>query len=391
MKKFDVCIVGGAGHIGLPLGLLLKSKDKKVVLYDKNIKVINKINSGIMPFIEKGGEKLLKKNKKKILATNDINYVKNVKIVIVCIGTPIKNNLKPNFKYFFQLFRELKNYLNKNQVIIIRSSIYPGSCEKIVKILGKKFKHISYCPERVVQGLAIEELPRLPQVISGLSNKSISVSKKLFKLICRKIIITSVLEAELIKLFSNAWRYINFSISNEFHMICENLNINYSKLRKIMINGYARNKDIPLAGFAAGPCLFKDTIQLSAFLQNKFSLGKAATLINENFPNFMLKKLKEKYKNKLKKKTIGILGLAFKAEVDDLRDSLSVKLIKLIKRNNLKVVFSDEYINYPESITKEKLIKKADIIIIATPHKAYNKIRFPKNKKIIDTWGMLEK
>ena len=85
------------------------------------------------------------------------------------------------------------------------------------------------------------------------------------------------------------------------------------------------------------------------------------------------------------------MGLAFKAEVDDLRDSLSVKLIKLIKRNNLKVVFSDEYINYPESITKEKLIKKADIIIIATPHKAYNKIRFPKNKKIIDTWGMLEK
>ena len=122
MKRFDVCIVGGAGHIGLPLGLLLKSKNKRVVLYDKNTKVINKINSGIMPFIEKGGAKLLKKNKKKILATNNINYVKNVKIVIVCIGTPITNSLKPNFKYFFKLFKELKNYLNKNQVIIIRRS-----------------------------------------------------------------------------------------------------------------------------------------------------------------------------------------------------------------------------------------------------------------------------
>jgi len=332
MKKFDVCIVGGAGHIGLPLGLLLKSKNKRVVLYDKNTKIINKINSGIMPFIEKGANKLLKKNKEKIFATNNIKYIKNVKIVIVCIGTPITNNLKPNFKYFFRLFEELKSHLNKDQVIIIRSSIYPGSCRKIINILGKKFKHISYCPERVVQGLAIKELPKLPQIVSGLSKKSIFVSKKLFKLICKKIIVTTILEAELIKLFSNAWRYINFSISNEFYMICKNLNINYSQLRKIMINGYSRNKDMPLAGFAAGPCLFKDTIQLSAFLKNNFILGKTATLINENLPNFILKKLKEEYKSKLKYKTIGVLGLAFKADIDDARDSLSIKLIKLINK-----------------------------------------------------------
>ncbi len=391
MKKFDVCIVGGAGHIGLPLGLLLKSKNKRVVLYDKNTKIINKINSGIMPFIEKGANKLLKKNKEKIFATNNIKYIKNVKIVIVCIGTPITNNLKPNFKYFFRLFEELKSHLNKDQVIIIRSSIYPGSCRKIINILGKKFKHISYCPERVVQGLAIKELPKLPQIVTGLSKKSIFVSKKLFKLICKKIIVTTILEAELIKLFSNAWRYINFSISNEFYMICKNLNINYSQLRKIMINGYSRNKDMPLAGFAAGPCLFKDTIQLSAFLKNNFILGKTATLINENLPNFILKKLKEEYKSKLKYKTIGVLGLAFKADIDDARDSLSIKLIKLIKKNKLKVVFSDEYIKHPEGISKKNLVKFADIIIIATPHKAYNKIKFPKNKKIVDTWGIFEK
>ena len=391
MKKFDVCIVGGAGHIGLPLGLLFASKNKKVILYDKNTKIIKKINFGVMPFIEKGGEKLLKKYKKKIFATNNIKYIKNSKIIVVCIGTPITNSLKPNFKFFLKLFKEMKGYLNYNQTIIIRSSIYPGSCKEITKILGKKFKNISYCPERVVQGLAIEELPKLPQIVSGLSKKSILVSKKLFKLICKKIVITTVLEAELIKLFSNAWRYINFSISNEFHMISENLNVNYAKLRKIMINGYSRNKDIPLAGFAAGPCLFKDTVQLSAFLKNKFNLGRAATLINESFPNFILKKLKNEYKSKLKHKTIGVLGLAFKADIDDDRDSLSLKLIRLIKKNNLKVVFSDEYIKHPESVEKDKLIKLADIIIIATPHKSYNKIKFPKNKKIIDTWGMLEK
>ena len=132
-------------------------------------------------------------------------------------------------------------------------------------------------------------------------------------------------------------------------------------------------------------------MQLSAFLKNNFSLGKAATLINENLPNFILKKLKEEYKSKLKSKTIGVLGLAFKADIDDQRDSLSIKLIKLIKKNKLKVIFSDEYIKLPEAIKKEKLIKLADIIIIATPHKAYSKLKFPKNKKIIDTWGIIEK
>ena len=208
---------------------------------------------------------------------------------------------------------------------------------------------------------------------------------------CKKIIVTSVLEAELVKLFSNAWRYINFSVSNEFLMICENLNINFSRLRKIMVDGYERNRDIPLAGFAAGPCLFKDTVQLSAFLKNKFLLGKAATSINENLPKFLLKRLKEKYKSKLNHKTIGILGLAFKAEIDDDRDSLSIKLIKILKRNKIKLIISDEYIKHPEGVKKEKLIKKSDIIIIATPHKAYKKIKFPKNKEVIDTWGLIEK
>ena len=307
MKKFDVCIVGGAGHIGLPLGLLISSKNKRVVLYDKNVSVIKKINQGIMPFLEIGATKLLSKNKNKIFATNNIKYVQQTKIIIVCIGTPVTTNLKPNLKFFFQLFKELKNYVKKDQTIIIRSSIYPGTCEKIFSILGKGFKNISYCPERVVQGKSIEELPKLPQIVSGYSTKSIAVSKNLFKLICKKIIVTSVLEAELVKLFSNAWRYINFSVSNEFLMICENLNINFSRLRKIMVDGYERNRDIPLAGFAAGPCLFKDTVQLSAFLKNKFLLGKAATSINENLPKFLLKRLKEKYKSKLNHKTIGIL------------------------------------------------------------------------------------
>ena len=202
--------------------------------------------------------------------------------------------------------------------------------------MGGNYKNISYCPERVVQGQSISELPKLPQIISGLSENSVIESKKLFKKICKKTIVTSVEEAELIKLFSNAWRYINFSISNEFYKICDNLGINFNLLRKNMIDGYERNKNIPKAGFAAGPCLYKDTAQLNAYLKNSFTLGKTAININQNFPHFIYNKMRKKFNDKLKNKKIGILGASFKSDIDDIRDSLSIELYKFLKKKKIK-------------------------------------------------------
>ena len=120
---------------------------------------------------------------------------------------------------FINFFYQLKKFLKKDQIIIIRSSIYPGICNKIYKIIESKCKNLSYCPERIVQGKAILELPKLPQLVSGKNKKAILESGKLFRKVCKKIIYTKVIEAELIKLFSNAYRYINFSISNQFYMI----------------------------------------------------------------------------------------------------------------------------------------------------------------------------
>lgn len=384
--KSDIVIVGGAGHIGLPLGLLLADKGKKVVLYDKDKKNINKINNLQMPFMENGGARLLKKNKKRIFATSDKKFIKFAKIIIVCIGTPVKNS-KPDLVFFFKMFKEVKNYLDPNKLLVIRSSIYPGTCFEIQKFLGKKFNNISYCPERVVQGKSISELPKLPQIVSGLSPKSIKQSKNLFSIICKKIIVTSVLEAELIKLFSNAWRYINFSISNQFYKICEKFNINFKTLRENMIEGYDRNKNIPRAGFAAGPCLYKDTAQLNAFLKNSFTLGIAATEINQGFPRFIYSMMKSKFKQKLKNKKIGILGIAFKSDIDDIRDSLSIDLLNYLKKKKLKVTVSDEFAVIPGLINKNELINKSDIIVLGAPHSAYKKIKIPKSKYLIDSWG----
>jgi UDP-N-acetyl-D-mannosaminuronic acid dehydrogenase len=389
LYKMKITIIGGAGHIGLPLGILFANKGLDVTLYDKNHSAVKKINNSELPFMEENGRKLLKKNKKRIFATTNKKYISKSDIVIVCIGTPVKNN-KPNLSFFFKLFKEIKILLNSNQLLIIRSSIYPGTCKKIYQFLGKDFLNISYCPERVVQGKSISELPKLPQIISGISNAAIIKSNKLFNLICKKTIVTTILEAELIKLFSNAWRYINFSISNEFYMICENLGINFQKLRKNMIEGYERNKNIPTAGFAAGPCLYKDTAQLTSYLKKSFSLGKVSTEINQKLPYFIYKQLINKFKNNLKKKTIGILGITFKADIDDTRDSLAIELFNLLKRKKLKVIFSDYYASsLKKNMNKNKLIKKSDIIIVGAPHRCYKKIKISKNKHLIDLWDFL--
>ena len=384
--KTDIAIVGGAGHIGLPLGILFANKGKNIVLYDKDKKNVDKINNLQMPFMEKGGSKLLKKNKTRIFATTDKKYLKDVKIIIICIGTPVKNS-KPDLVFFFKMFNEVKKYLNPKNLLVIRSSIYPGTCLKIQKFLGKNFKNISYCPERVVQGQSIIELPKLPQIISGLSKKSINQSKKLFQKICKKTITTSILEAELIKLFSNAWRYINFSISNQFFTICDEFGINFKDLRKNMIEGYDRNKSLPKAGFAAGPCLYKDTAQLNAFLKNSFTLGTTATKINQGFPKFIFNKMSKKFKKNLKSKKIGILGAAFKSNIDDIRDSLSIELFNFLKKKGLKVNISDDYVKMKEMISAKKLVKQSDIIILGVPHSSYRKIKIPKKKYLIDSWG----
>ena len=390
-NKNNICVIGGAGHVGAPLGLVFSSRGYDVTLIDKDKKNIKSLNDGIMPFLEEGSTKLLKKMilKKKIYATENLSEVKKSKYIIICIGTPINNQLNPNLKNFVNFFYDLRKYLNKNHIIIIRSSVYPGVSNKVYKVIKNRCKNLSYCPERIVQGKAIVELPKLSQIISGKNTRAKLEAGKLFKKISKKIIYTEIMEAELIKLFSNAYRYINFSISNQFYMICKNQNIDFHKIRKIMRDDYKRNANIPLAGFTAGPCLLKDTMQLSSFYDHKFSLGHTAMLINEGLPKFLIKKLNEKYN--LKKKTVGVLGLSFKSETDDLRDSLSIKLLKQLKSRKIKTFQSDEYYKHKNNIDKKLLVKKSDIIIVSTPHKAYKNLKIGKNKILVDIWGFIEK
>ena len=156
-----------------------------------------------------------------------------------------------------------------------------------------------------------------------------------------------------------------------------------------MVEGYGRIGDLPTAGFAAGPCLLKDTMQLAAFQGNSFQLGHVAMLINEGLPNFLVEQLRKKYD--LGKTKVGILGMAFKAESDDMRDSLSFKLGKILRFHNTHVYYSDEYAQNPDFVTKEELVENSEVIIVAVPHAAYKELTIPDSKDVVDLWSLVRK
>jgi UDP-N-acetyl-D-mannosaminuronic acid dehydrogenase len=197
--------------------------------------------------------------------------------------------------------------------------------------------------------------------------------------------VTGCIEAELAKLFTNSWRYIQFATANQFYTIAERYGADFYQIYDAMIFKYPRARNFPRPGFAAGPCLFKDTMQLNAFSNNQFFLGHSAMLVNEGLPNFLVEMLKRKHK--LNEKRVGILGMAFKAESDDCRDSLSYKLRKILSIEAKDVLCSDEYIKDTRFVCAEELVDRSDIVIIGAPHATYRSLDY-KGKAVVDVWNL---
>jgi len=195
-----------------------------------------------------------------------------------------------------------------------------------------------------------------------------------------------VREAELAKLFNNSWRYITFAVANQFYMMSESCGADISEVYRAITQDYVRGQDIPKPGFAAGPCLLKDTMQLSAFYNNVFNLGYAAMQVNEGLPAFCIEHILRNHK--LKGMKVGLLGMAFKPEVDDIRDSLSFKLRKLLAYHGAEVMCTDEYVPSDEFFPLETVLEKAEMFIVGIPHKRYRTLQFPKGKPVFNIWNL---
>jgi len=387
----DVCVVGGAGRVGLPLALVLADSGFKTLILDINETALKTIAQGAMPYREEGGQTLLKKvnGTGRLTFSSEANSITRAAVVVLTVGTPIDEFHNPNLSLLIRCLEGLIPHLGDEQTIILRSTIAPGTTNYIDGYLRSRGKKIglAFCPERVVQGKAIEEIRALPQLVSGTSPEALAVAKTLFSKIAPEVVEMSPLEAEFAKLVCNAFRYMQFAATNQLYMAVESAGLDYCELLSKMKRGYPRMGSIPGPGFAAGPCLMKDTMQLFAFQKHNFVLGQMAMTINEGLPNFIVEQLARRFD--LRTKRVGILGMAFKADSDDIRDSLSYKLGKLLRFHGADVSYSDEYAKDPTFVDKETLVRECDVIILGVPHAAYRSLHVPREKEIVDLWSAL--
>jgi UDP-N-acetyl-D-mannosaminuronic acid dehydrogenase len=382
-----ITVVGGCGHVGLPLGIVFASKGLQVDLLDIDPAKVDLVNSGKMPFMERGADELLRHVAGKSLkATLDPTVIRSADAVVTVVGTPVDRHLNPTVGDVYRSIDALLDHMQEGTLLILRSTVYPGVTKLVYERLRrlKRKVMLAFCPERIAEGNAIEELVQLPQIVSGFEPDAIAAASRLFGMIAPSLIELTPQEAELAKLFTNAWRYANFAISNQFYMLAESCGLDFYRIHDAVTRDYPRMRSFAKAGFAAGPCLLKDTLQLAAFSQNNFFLGHSAMLINEGLPMFLVEQLRHQ---DLANKRVAILGMAFKAESDDKRDSLSYKLKKLLEVEALEVLCTDPYISDPGFVSLENAVRNADMIIVGAPHKVYRDLEIPAGKTVLDPWN----
>jgi UDP-N-acetyl-D-mannosaminuronic acid dehydrogenase len=393
IENADVTVIGGAGHVGIPLVLALAEAGLRINVNDVNSDTLATLKSGRLPFIEDGAQEVLAKAlaAKRLVFTESSDKISTGGPVIITIGTPIDEFFNPVRKVVQDCIDAVLPALADGQLLVLRSTVFPGTTDWLASYLtakGRKLK-VAFCPERVVQGYGLKELRSVPQIVSGTTPEAEREATKLFECIAPEVVVLSPTEAEFAKLFSNAYRYIEFAATNEFYLVAKSAGIDYSRVLAAMKHNYPRLKNMSRPGFAAGPCLVKDTMQLSAYARNQFGLGHAALLINEGLVLHVIEDIKRRFD--LANTAVGLLGMAFKAESDDIRASLSYKFKKVLAGQARAVLTTDPFVGAadPELKPLAAVIAGSDLMILCAPHAVYAQTDF-KGKPVYDVWGHLQ-
>jgi UDP-N-acetyl-D-mannosaminuronic acid dehydrogenase len=389
MEALDMVIVGGCGHVGLPLALSLADCGYRVGIDDIDAAKVAYVKAGNVPFHETGADALLKKllPTGRLELASDPSLVESTDTVILVIGTPIDEFMNPSVRIFDRVVDELVPHLKRTSLIVLRSTVFPGTTESVERRLRTAGiqAEVVFCPERIAEGHALEELRTLPQLVGASSDAAFEKASRLFERLGVSTVRTTPLEAELAKLLTNTWRYMKFAIANQFFQIAHRSGVDYNHVLDAIRQDYPRAADLPGPGFAAGPCLLKDTMQLSAYTPDHFPMGQAAMQINEGLPNYIVDTLNSR--RPLQGRTVGILGMAFKGESDDPRASLSYKVRKLAAFKGARVMCTDPFIEDPSFESLEKVLSESDILIIAAPHRAYKQLELA-GREVVDIWGI---
>lgn len=385
----DIVIVGGCGHVGLALALAFADRGARVVAYDLDDAAVKTVMDGQLPFREDGAGEVLRRTLANGLftVTSDITSVRSAEYVVMVVGTPIDEHLNPDPHAVTRAVDAVTPHLRRGQLLVLRSTVYPGVTSRVEKLLADRgiTMDVAFCPERIAEGKAMTELFELPQIVAARTQDVRDRAGKLFSRLSPAIVELQPEEAELAKLITNTWRYIKFAVANQFYEMANDHGLDYNRIREAVVYDYPRAADLPSAGFAAGPCLLKDTMQLATFNDNAFSLGHAAMMVNEGLPLYMVSRLEAQYP--LADLTVGILGTAFKGGSDDTRSSLAYKLKHILQFRAGGVLSTDPYVmTDPALLPLDYVLERSDILIIAAPHREYADLAI--DKRIVDVWNL---
>ena len=396
-----ICLIG-LGRVGLPLGIVLARSGLPVIGVDVDERKVSTINDGVMPFYYPLIEDWLKKALAKGMfhATNQSREaIERSDVIVVTVGTPTGIQYQLDYSQLHLAMKEVVRANIRNKALIMRSTAVPGTLENIVlPLLAMKTNlkpgidfALAACPERILEGRAHLELYELPEIVGGIDELSGAIARELFlKINPQKVILqTSPTGAELAKLFTNIYRYVSFALANEFGIWAERYREDAHEIIRIANEGYARS-NIPRPGFAGGPCLGKDGFLLDNSTTFS-SIISVAWKLNEAIPQHVVASLMDEL-GPLYGKRIAVLGLAFKADSDDLRLSPSLKLVETLKAYGAETLIHDPHIK--DTLSLEDVLKSPEAVILATNHSAFKDLATAIDKSgcriIYDVWGIFK-
>lgn len=395
MQRKKVAVIGAAGHVGLGLTLSIAEAGHYVYGIDINQDAVNRIAAGTVPFQEDGAAEVLDRvlHNQRLEMTTDLTAAGQADVIIIILGTPIDENLNPVLAPLLELCKRLTPFLKSGKLLILRSTLSPGSTETVGKmierdtslVIGEDF-FLVFAPERVVQGKSLVETKTLPQIIGAFDDRSYEVAEGFFRtFIQNKCLRLTPVEAELAKLMCNMARYVSFALANEFFLIADEYSANIHRILDACAFDYPRFKLPGPGANVSGPCLFKDGF----FLVERFpfaDLISTSFKINENMPVQILKKIRKRpgiHK-------VAILGLTFKSGSDDTRYSLSYKLKKLLIAGGYAVECVDPMV---QGYSDLSVLKGCDSLVLMTPHESFRDLEAliqhtaNENCLFIDIWG----
>jgi UDP-N-acetyl-D-mannosaminuronic acid dehydrogenase len=386
----------GLGRVGLPLALSFADRGLEVIGVERVPATLAAVEAGRMPFHETGTQEVLERVKAagRLRLTQHVQDAAEAGHVVLTLGTPAHIHIEIDVSQVRHAIDDLLPVLRGAHSVVLRSTVAPGTTEWVAGYIEQRRGFtvgedlfVSHVPERIAENHFLDEIASLPCIVGGVGAASGAKAAELFEVFGTEIVQTTPVEAELAKIWTNVLRYAQFALPNLLMMECEQVGANVFEVIELINHDYPRGGIAP-PGLTAGTCLRKDF----AFSEERSSapgMLLAVSRVHETVPLFLVEGLKRRLAGSLRDRKVAVLGLTFKRDSDDVRDSLSFKLIRLLERELAHVARHDPHVP-DESEQLESALSGADAVIVATNHTAFEDLvpKLPEGALLVDPWNV---